>query len=63
MKGYVITTGALFGLLMLAHIWRMVQEPHMVRDPWFLVRAVYLGRTPQKSLGRQNRSIRLAWLR
>jgi uncharacterized membrane protein len=37
MKGYVITTGSLFGLLTLAHIWRMVQEPHLVRDPWFLV--------------------------
>ena len=37
MKGYVITTGALFGLLTMAHIWRMVQEPHLARDPWFLV--------------------------
>ena len=27
---------ALFGLLTLAHVWRLTQEPHLARDPWFL---------------------------
>jgi hypothetical protein len=27
MKGYLITTGSLFGLLTVVHIWRMVVEP------------------------------------
>jgi len=36
MKGDVITTGTLFGLLTLAHVWRVVQEPHLARDPFFL---------------------------
>jgi uncharacterized membrane protein len=36
MKPYVMTTGALFGLLTLVHIWRMVVEPHHATDPWYL---------------------------
>ncbi len=26
MKAYVVTTGTIFGLLTLAHLWRMVEE-------------------------------------
>jgi hypothetical protein len=38
MKAYVITTGAVFGLVTLAHIWRIVaEEPHLARDPWFIL--------------------------
>ena len=38
MKAYVITTGAVFGLLTAAHIWRAVEEgPHLATDPWFLL--------------------------
>jgi hypothetical protein len=37
MKAYVITTAVLFGLLTLAHVWRMTVEPHLVRDPFFLI--------------------------
>jgi hypothetical protein len=38
MKTYVITTGALFGLLTLAHIWRMVEENReLATDPSFLL--------------------------
>jgi uncharacterized membrane protein len=37
MKAYVITTGALFGLLTLAHIWRICVEPHLATDPWFIL--------------------------
>ena len=38
MKAYVMTTGALFGLLTFAHLWRMVAaERHLARDPWYLL--------------------------
>ena len=38
MKAYLITTGAVFGLLTLAHIWRIVaEEPHLAREPWFVL--------------------------
>ena len=37
MKIYVMTTGAVFGLLTLAHIWRALAEgPHLTRDPWYV---------------------------
>jgi hypothetical protein len=38
MKAYVMTTGAVFGLLTLAHIARGVAEgPHVATDPWFVL--------------------------
>jgi hypothetical protein len=38
MKAYVITTGAVFGLLTAAHVWRVVEEqPSLARQPWFLL--------------------------
>ena len=37
MKTYVITTGAVFGLLTLAHIWRIFLEPHLAKEPWFIL--------------------------
>ena len=38
MKAYVITTGAVFGLLTLAHIWRVfAEDPHLAKDPWFVL--------------------------
>jgi hypothetical protein len=39
MKAYVITTGAVFGLLTLAHIWRVFEEgPHLMTEvPWVLI--------------------------
>jgi dolichyl-phosphate-mannose--protein O-mannosyl transferase len=37
-KAYVISTGALFGLLTVAHLWRMISaEPEMARDPWYIL--------------------------
>jgi hypothetical protein len=36
MKTYVVTTGALFGLLTIAHIWRMSVERPLGGDPWYL---------------------------
>jgi hypothetical protein len=38
MKAYLITTGSIFGLIVLAHILRIVEEgPHLARDPWYLL--------------------------
>jgi hypothetical protein len=38
MKAYVITTGAVFGLITLAHIWRAIEEgPHLATDPWWIL--------------------------
>lgn len=37
MRAYVIATGVLFGLLTVVHIWRMVEEPQLTREPWFLL--------------------------
>ena len=38
LKNYVITTGAVFGLLTLAHIARVVAEgPHLATDPSFVL--------------------------
>jgi hypothetical protein len=37
MKAYVITTGAVFGLLTLAHICRGFVEPHLATEPWFIL--------------------------
>ena len=38
MRAYVGTTGAVFGLLTIAHVWRMAEEGMRVaRDPWFLI--------------------------
>jgi hypothetical protein len=34
MKRYVITTGVVFGLLVVVHIWRVVEEgPAVAKDP------------------------------
>jgi hypothetical protein len=41
MKAYVISTGTVFGLLTLAHIWRIVAEDrHLATDPWFVLLTV-----------------------
>jgi hypothetical protein len=41
MKAYIKTTGAVFGLLTVAHAWRIfVEGLHVARDPWFLVTTV-----------------------
>jgi hypothetical protein len=40
MKAYVITTGAVFGLLTLAHIWRVIEEVHLAKDPWYVLTTV-----------------------
>jgi dolichyl-phosphate-mannose--protein O-mannosyl transferase len=38
MKAYVMTTGAVFGLLVVAHIWRAIEEgPRLAKDPFYIV--------------------------
>ena len=38
MKAYVMTTGALFGLLTVAHVWRVIEEgPHLATQPWWVL--------------------------
>lgn len=38
-----MVTGAVFGLLSLAHLWRIVVERHLVIDPWFILITVAAG--------------------
>ena len=41
MKAYLITTGTVFGLITVAHIWRMFAEgSHLATDPIFLLLTV-----------------------
>lgn len=41
MRGYLLTSGAIFGLVVLAHVLRIVAEgPHMLRDPWYVLTTV-----------------------
>ena len=38
MRAYLMTTGVVFGLLTVVHLWRLVEEgPRLGRDPWFVV--------------------------
>lgn len=37
MKAYIITTGALFGLLTIVHLLRMVSEPHLATAPIYIL--------------------------
>jgi hypothetical protein len=38
MKAYVMTTGAVFGFLTLAHLWRIVLEGwQLAKDPWWVL--------------------------
>jgi hypothetical protein len=38
MKAYVITTGAVFGLLTIAHLLRIVMEnPRLATDPFYIL--------------------------
>ena len=41
MKTYVVTTGVIFGLITLAHIWRVIEEgPQLAREPWYVLLTV-----------------------
>ena len=38
MRAYVLTTGVISGLLVVAHIWRMIAEsPALATDPFYVL--------------------------
>lgn len=38
MKAYVMTSGAIFGLITLAHVWRVFEEgPRLATEPWYVL--------------------------
>jgi len=38
MRAYVLTTGVIFALLAVAHLYRIIAESHsLAADPWFLI--------------------------
>jgi hypothetical protein len=38
MKAHVMTTGSVFGLIVVAHIWRAIAEgPALVKDPFYIL--------------------------
>jgi len=38
MRSYIITTGIAFGLLTLAHLWRVIEEgPGLLTNPWWVL--------------------------
>jgi hypothetical protein len=38
MRAYLITTGALFGILAMLHVWRIVEENRALgMEPWFVL--------------------------
>jgi uncharacterized membrane protein len=38
MRAYVMTTGVLFGLITVAHLWRVYDEgPRLATDPWYVL--------------------------
>jgi hypothetical protein len=36
MKAYVLTTGVIFGLITVAHLVRIIVEPHFATDPFYV---------------------------
>ncbi len=41
MKAYVMTTGVLFGLITMAHVWRVVEEgPDLATNPWYVLMTI-----------------------
>jgi hypothetical protein len=41
MKTYVMTTGVLFGLIAMAHVWRVfVEGPNLATDPGYILLTV-----------------------
>lgn len=37
-RAYLLTTGSVFGLITIAHIWRAIAESRaLATDPWFIL--------------------------
>lgn len=44
MKAYLITTGAVFGLITLAHLLRIIAEgPHLLKEPVWVILTIAAG--------------------
>ena len=42
MRTYLLTTGTLFALLALVHLWRAIAESGtLARDPWFILITIF----------------------
>jgi hypothetical protein len=43
MKAYVVTTGIVFSLITVAHIWRGIEGgPRLAAQPWFILLTVFV---------------------
>jgi hypothetical protein len=43
-KAYLLTTGTIFGLIVMAHVWRVfVEGTHLARDPWYILTTLVAG--------------------
>ncbi len=40
MRAYIRTTGLIFGLITVAHFWRIAAEPHLATDPVYILLTV-----------------------
>jgi hypothetical protein len=41
MKAYVVTSGSIFGLIVVAHVWRVIEEgAHLASDPVYIALTV-----------------------
>jgi hypothetical protein len=42
MKAYLVITSMVFGLITVAHIWRIIVEnPHLMVEPWFVLLTLF----------------------
>jgi hypothetical protein len=38
MRAYVLTTGSIFAVLTVLHVWRIIEEgPHLATNPWWVL--------------------------
>jgi hypothetical protein len=40
MRAYVATTAVIFGLITVAHIWRLIEERNLATEPWYILLTV-----------------------
>ena len=42
MKAYLLTTGLVFALVTVAHVWRVIAESRaLMREPWFILLTLF----------------------
>jgi hypothetical protein len=37
MRAYILTSGSIFALILVAHVLRIFQEPHVLREPFWIL--------------------------